>query len=143
MIKLKDEKDREIILKHLQIDMNEEFKAVLQYICHRISAKSIDNGLAEAFKSASLDEMAHILFFSDLITKYGGTPEFSTWDIDKSNDIKVMLEKDIELEQAAVKRYEKQIEDLQDYPELVTILTSVLNDEEDHEVVFLEYLKKQ
>jgi len=142
MVKFKDNRDREEILKHLEINMNEEFRATLQYICHRISAQTQDNMLAEAFKSASLDEMAHILFFSDLITKNGATPEFSNWDIDKSPDIRTMLEKDIELEKVAIKRYRAQIERMKDYPDLVSIITSVLYDEEDHEKEFTRHLEK-
>ena len=143
MVPLKKEEDRAYIVQALNLNMNEEFTAVLQYICHRIAAKGTDGVLAEAFKSASLDEMAHILFFSDLITAYGGVPEFGTWNIDRSTDITTMLEKDIALEQAACRRYQEQIERLQDYPALTEILSSVLRDEEDHESVFTEYLAKR
>jgi bacterioferritin (cytochrome b1) len=142
MIKFKNEKDRLDILSALAINMNEEYRATLQYICHRISAQAIDSMLAEAFKSAALDEMSHILFFSDLITKNGGTPEFSNWNINKSSDIKTMLETDIALERAAEKRYSAQIEQMKGYPELVSIIQSVLCDEEEHESVFTGYLDK-
>ena len=142
MIKFKSDKEREEIIHDLELNMNEEFRATLQYICHRISAQGEDVRLAEAFKSAALDEMAHILFFSDLITKNGGTPGFSNWDVDKSTEIKTMLEKDLELERKAIERYSSQVERMKDYPELVSIITSVLNDEEDHEADFTEYLEK-
>jgi bacterioferritin (cytochrome b1) len=141
-IKFKNDNDKAEILNDLELNMNEEFQATLQYICHRISAQGEDIRLAEAFKSAALDEMAHILFFSDLITKNGGAPRFNSWDVDKSCDIKTMLEKDLELEMKAIERYSSQITRMKDYPELVTIITSVLNDEEDHEKEFTEYLKK-
>ena len=142
MKKFNNEKDREEILNYFEINMNEEFRATLQYICHRISAREADTSLSETFKSAALDEMSHILFFSDIISKYGGTPKFTPWDIDQSSDIKTMLEKDIELEKAAIKRYEGQIEKMKDYPDLTAILESVMNDEMDHETDFQEYLKK-
>jgi rubrerythrin len=48
----------------------------------------------------------------------------------------------LELEMKAIERYSSQITRMKDYPELVTIITSVLNDEEDHENEFTEYLKK-
>lgn len=142
MIKFKSDKDRQDILHDLEVNMNEEFRATLQYTCHRISARGPDGMLAEAFKSAALDEMSHVLYFSDLISKHGGVPGFSNWDIDKSNDLKTMLEMDIELEKSAQKRYSAQLEKMKDYPELVSIITSVLNDEEDHEVEFKRYLDK-
>jgi bacterioferritin (cytochrome b1) len=142
MKKFNNEKDREEILRHFEINMNEEFRATLQYICHRISARETDTALSESFKSAALDEMSHILFFSDIITKYGGTPKFTPWDIDQSSDIKTMLKKDIELEKAAIKRYENQIETIKDYSDLTAILDSVMNDEMDHETDFRAYLDK-
>lgn len=142
MLQFKNDKDKSDILEYLNLNMNEEFRATLQYICHRITAQGIDSLLAESFKSAALDEMAHILFFSDLITKHGETPQFTAWDIDTNSTLKSMLEKDIALEQAARRRYAKQIERLKEYPELITLLASVLHDEEDHEQQFTGYLKK-
>jgi bacterioferritin (cytochrome b1) len=122
--------------------MNEEFRATLQYICHRILAKGKNTVLSESFKSAALDEMSHILFFSDLITKYGGTIQLGEWDTDRSQEIEEMIRKDLELEQAAKARYSSQIEQFRDHPEVRTLLESVLADEEDHEVEFTRYLKE-
>ncbi len=86
---------KEELINALNGNMNSEFRAVLQYICHRISAKNQDIMLAESFKSAALDEMSHMLFFSDLISRYGGTPTFEEWKVDQSSDIKTMLETDL------------------------------------------------
>lgn len=80
MITFESEHDRQEMLDALGLNMNEEFRATLQYICHRILAQEYDHVLSESFKSAALDEMAHILFFSDLITRYGGKPKFTRWD---------------------------------------------------------------
>jgi len=140
MITFKNENDRQELLKALDLDMNEEFRATLQYIAHRILARGENQVLAEAFKSAALDEMSHILFFSDLITKYGGTPHLLHWDIDKSSAIKEMLKQDIALEQAARQRYVSQLERFRDYPEFCSIISSVLADEEDHEDEFSRHL---
>jgi bacterioferritin (cytochrome b1) len=130
------------LLEALNRNMNEEFRATLQYICHRILAKGKNSVLSESFKSAALDEMSHILFFSDLITKYGGTIQLGEWDTDRSQEIEEMIRKDLELEQAAKARYASQIEQFRDYSEVRTLLESVLADEEDHEVEFTRYLKE-
>ena len=143
MIQFKSDNEKQEMLRILELIMNEEFRATLQYICHRISVKGRDDVLADSFKSAALDEMSHILYFSDLITKYGGMPAFAPWEIDTGNDLKAMLEKDVALETAARQRYAAQLERLKEYPELVTLITSVLGDEEDHEEEFLKYLSKQ
>lgn len=93
------------MLDALNGNMNSEFRAVLQYICHRISAKDQDVLLAESFKSAALDEMSHLLFFSDLINRHGGAPVFEKWKVDQSNIISTMLETDLRLEREARERY--------------------------------------
>lgn len=142
MIQYKNKDEQERVLHVLELNMNEEFRATLQYICHRISARGLDEVLADSFKSAALDEMSHILFFSDLITKHGGTPRFTVWNIDQSSDLKAMLEQDIALEQEARQRYAAQLPLMGDYPELLTVLESVLHDEEEHEAGFAAYLAK-
>jgi bacterioferritin (cytochrome b1) len=140
MISFKNESDRLEALQAMEHNMNEEFRATLQYICHRISSKGQEEVLAESFKTAALDEMSHILYFSDLITKFGGTPQFKEWQVDRSNAVKMMLDTDVQLEEAAKQRYREQIERFEGYPELVAMLQSVLDDEEDHEKTFKRYL---
>jgi bacterioferritin (cytochrome b1) len=142
MVQFKKEQDRKDVLNCLTENMNEEFQATLQYICHRISAKGIDDMLSDSFKSAALDEMSHILFFSDLIIKYGGTPRFTPWPIDQSTDVKDMLACDIALEKKARERYSGQLERFADYPELAGIVKNVLDDEGDHETLFADYLAR-
>jgi bacterioferritin (cytochrome b1) len=122
--------------------MNQELRATFQYICHRISAMDSNGLLAESFKTAALDEMTHILYFSDLITKYGGKPRFTEWPIDKSSDLKTMLETDLQLEQEAKVRYSGQIEDFKDFADVMGILQEVLDDENSHEETFQRYSEK-
>ena len=142
MSTIKNESDKHAILEALELNVNEEFRATLQYICHRISSKGKDELLTESFKTAALDEMTHILFFSDLIRKYGGEPRFIDWQIDKSNDLKVMIETDLQLEIAAKQRYKSQLEKFKDYPELTNLIKSVLDDEEEHENSLKRYIRE-
>ena len=131
------------MLDALNGNMNSEFRAVLQYICHRISARNQDSMLAESFKSAALDEMSHMLFFSDLISRYGGTPIFEEWKVDQSNDIRTMLETDLQLEKEARERYARQQELFKEFSDVTTVLAQVLADEADHEETFEQYLEKR
>ncbi len=131
------------MLEALNSNMNSEFRAVLQYICHRISARNEDIMLAESFKSAALDEMSHMLFFSDLISRYGGTPTFDEWKVDQSSDIIVMLKRDLQLEKDARERYTRQLELFKEFSDVTTVLTQVLADETDHEETFQQYLEKR
>ena len=127
------------MLEALNGNMNSEFRAVLQYICHRISARNEDIMLAESFKTAALDEMSHMLFFSDLISRYGGTPRFEEWKVDQSSDIKIMLETDLRLEKEARERYARQLEIFKEYGDVTAVLSNVLADETDHEDTFQRY----
>jgi bacterioferritin (cytochrome b1) len=131
------------MLDALNGNMNSEFRAVLQYICHRISARDQDIMLAESFKSAALDEMSHMLFFSDLISRYGGTPIFEEWKVDQSSDIITMLETDLQLEKEARERYARQVELFKEFSDVTMVLTQVLADETDHEETFEQYLEKR
>jgi bacterioferritin (cytochrome b1) len=137
-----DDQSRARIIELLQGNMNAEFRATLQYICHRISVYKRDSVLGESFKSAALDEMAHILYFSDMIDKLGGTPEFTEWPIHSGTSIKEMLDADIALEQDARTRYAAQLETLQEQPQLHSLIESVLSDEQEHEEEFSAYLDK-
>ncbi len=132
--------NKEELINALNGNMNDEFRAVLQYICHRISARNEDIMLAESFKTAALDEMSHMLFFSDLISRYGGTPRFESWKVDQSSDIEVMLETDLRLEKEARLRYARQLELFHAYTDATSVLSAVLADETDHEETFQRYL---
>ncbi len=137
-----DDTRREQIIALLQQNMNAEFQATLQYICHRISVYRRDSVLGESFKSAALDEMAHILYFSDMIDKLGGTPCFTDWPIHTGSALVEMLQADIALEQEARARYSAQLEILQDQPQLHALIASVLADEEEHHEEFSVCLKR-
>ena len=139
MAEQKDDIGKQKLLHALNLNMNQELRATFQYICHRISAMDTNTLLAESFKTAALDEMTHILYFSDLITKYGGKPQFTEWDIDKSSDLKTMLEADIQLEKEAKVRYSDQIEGFKDFSDVISILEDVLDDENSHEDTFQRY----
>ena len=138
-----ENKRHEELLRALNLNMNQELRATFQYICHRIAAKDSNALLAESFKTAALDEMTHILYFSDLITKYGGKPQFTEWEVDKSSDVKTMLESDLKLEQEAKIRYSEQIDNFKDFADVMTILEDVLDDENSHEETFQRYVESK
>jgi rubrerythrin len=47
------------------------------------------------------------------------------------------------LEKSSTQRYKSQIDRFKEYPDLVAILQSVLDDETDHEELFTRYLKER
>jgi len=135
------ESERKMLLDALNLNMNEELRATFQYICHRIAAHPTNTMLAESFKTAALDEMTHILYFSDLITKYGGKPCLDEWPVDKSSDLKTMLAADLQLEKEAKIRYADQIKRFGAFEDVMRVLQEVWEDEHDHEETFLRYEK--
>jgi bacterioferritin (cytochrome b1) len=135
------EHNREKLLDALNLNVNQELRATFQYICHRIAAHTTDRLLAESFKTAALDEMTHILYFSDLMSKYSGNPSIQEWPVDKSSDVKTMLAADLQLEKEANIRYTDQMERFKDFEDVMIILQDVLDDEKDHEETFLRYEK--
>jgi bacterioferritin (cytochrome b1) len=135
------EHNREKLLDALNLNVNQELRATFQYICHRIAAHTTDRLLAESFKTAALDEMTHILYFSDLMSKYSGNPSIQEWPVDKSSDVKTMLAADLQLEKEAKIRYTDQMERFKDFEDVMIILQDVLDDEKDHEETFLRYEK--
>jgi len=135
------EHQREKLLDALNLNMNEELRATFQYICHRIAAHPTNTLLAESFKTAALDEMTHILYFSDLLSKYGGKPCFHEWPVDKSTDLKTMLATDLQLEKEAKIRYADQIEKFKAFDDVMIVLQDVLDDENDHEETFRRHEK--
>ena len=144
MTEKKEEKKRHgELVRALNLNMNQELRATFQYICHRIAAKDSNTLLAESFKTDALDEMTHILYFSDLITKYGGKPQFTEWEVDKSSDVKTMLKSDLKLEQEARIRYSDQLDNFKDFADVMTILEDVLDDENSHEETFQRYVESK
>ena len=79
----------------------------------------------------------HFPFFN-----ISGTPGLVEWKVDKSAEIKEMIERDVELEQEAEKRYASQLNRFAGYAEFCSIIQSVLADEEGHEEEFNRYLRE-
>ena len=87
-------------------------------------------------EAISVDEMRHMWWLADLITKRGGKPTMEHNELDFGNDdLKSMLKRQIQLESDGIERYNHQI-DIIDDDEVVGVLKHILDEEKRHKKEF-------
>jgi bacterioferritin len=93
-------------------------------------------------EAIAVDEMRHMWWLADLITKRGGKPAMEHKELDfGGDDLKQMLEKQISLETEGIEKYKKQIETTKD-PEVIGVLKHILDEEKRHRKEFNIRLKE-
>lgn len=133
---LKEEEilDTEEILKLLNEDFVRELEASMIYVYNSFIMEDCDP--SRVTEAISVDEMRHMWWLADLITKRGGKPTMEHQELDFSNDeLKVMLKRQIQLETNGIDRYNHQI-DIIDDEEVVGVLKHILDEEKRHRKEF-------
>jgi len=133
---LKEEEilDTEEILKLLNEDFVRELEASMIYVYNSFIMEDCDP--SRVTEAISVDEMRHMWWLADLITKRGGKPKMEHQELDFSNDeLKVMLKRQIQLETNGIDRYNHQI-DIIDDEEVVGVLKHILDEEKRHRKEF-------
>jgi len=93
-------------------------------------------------EAIAVDEMRHMWWLADLITKRGGEPSMEHRALDfGGNDLKAQLERQIVLETEAIDMY-KHIIDVVDDPEVVGVAQHILDEERRHRKEFKERLAR-
>ena len=91
-------------------------------------------------EAIAVDEMRHMWWLADLITKRGGEPSMEHRALDfGGNDLKAQLERQIVLETEAIDMYKHMI-DVVDDPEVVGVAQHILDEEKRHRKEFKERL---
>lgn len=80
-----------------------EYGAIVQYINH--SGLIADRKIKEILQENMLDEILHARRLTEILVKEGATPTISVWPPQTGKELKVLLEEDIEGENAAIKLY--------------------------------------
>ena len=97
-------------------------------------------------EAISVDEMRHMWWLADLITKRGGKPTMEHKELDFGGEsLEDMLRRQIQLESEGIEIYTQQIETIDD-EEVVGVLKHIRDEERRHRKEFrerLENLKKQ
>jgi len=126
--------DTKEIIKLLNEDFVRELEASMIYVYNSFIMKECDP--SRVTEAISVDEMRHMWWLADLITKRGGKPTMEHQELDFSNDdLKIMLKQQIQLETNGINRYNHQI-DIIDDDEVVGVLKHILDEEKRHRTEF-------
>ncbi len=122
------------IIRTLNEDFLRELEATLIYARNSFIMK--DCASSRVTEAIAVDEMRHMWWLADLITKRGGKPTMEHKELDfGGDDLKRMIEKQISLETEGIEKYKKQIETTKD-PEVIGILKHILDEEKRHRKEF-------
>lgn len=96
------------LIKALNEDLAAEWGTIIRYTYQ--SGKSfglLGAELREIFQHESQDELGHAAFLTDVIVDLGGEPSTMPKAFDKPENIKAMLELDLQMELSDVENYTK------------------------------------
>ena len=126
--------DKQEIIKLLNEDFLRELEASMIYVYNSFIIEECDP--SRVTEAISVDEMRHMWWLADLITKRGGKPTMEHKELDFGNeDLKSQLKRQILLESEGIERYQKQIEIIDD-DEVVGVLKHILDEEKRHRKEF-------
>jgi bacterioferritin len=122
--------DKEEIIRILNDDFVTELEATMVYTRNSFVMKECDP--SRVTEGIAVDEMRHMWWLADLMTKRGGKPTMEHKELDfGGDDLSSMLERQIILETEGINKYKKQIETIDD-PEVVGTLKHILDEEKAH-----------
>ncbi|MCK6621955.1 MAG: ferritin-like domain-containing protein [Calditrichaceae bacterium] len=126
---------KEELIKGLNEDLAAEWGTIIRYTYQAGKSFGILGAeLREIFEEETQDELGHAAFLTDVIIDLGGEPTTIPRQFDKPNNLKAMLELDLQMEQGDIENYlkhSKMAEDL-GYVELKMKLEEMAADEAGH-----------
>lgn len=126
--------EKDDVIRILNEDFMRELEATLIYVRNSFIMKDCDP--SKVTEAIAVDEMRHMWWLADLITKRGGKPVMEHKELDfGEDDLRGLLEKQIALETEGIENYKKQIETTND-PEIVGVLKHILDEEKRHRKEF-------
>jgi len=129
------------IIALLNDDFMRELEATLIYVRNSFVMKDCDP--SRVTEAIAVDEMRHMWWLADLITKRGAKPLMQHRELEFPEDegVETMLERQIALETDGIEKYKKQIEIIDD-PEVVGVLKHILDEEKRHRKEFRMRIKQ-
>lgn len=132
--------DTEEIIRLLNENFVRELEATLVYVQNSFLMEECDP--SRVTEAISVDEMRHMWWLADLITKRGGKPTMEHKELDFGGEsLEEMLERQIQLESEGIDIYTHQIEIIDD-EEVVGVLKHIRDEERRHRKEFRERLDK-
>ena len=127
--------NKEDIIKLLNEDFVRELEASMIYVYNSFIIEECDP--SRVTEAISVDEMRHMWWLADLITKRGGKPTMEHKELDFSDDnLESMLKRQIQLESEGIERYNRQIDMIDNDDEVVGVLKHILDEEKRHRKEF-------
>lgn len=128
------------IIRLLNIDFKGELEATMLYTYNAFVIDDCE--ISRLTEGVAGDEMRHMWWLADLITKRGGRPSMEIGKIEyMEEDIKDALRVQIQKETEGIEEYEKHIR-LIDDEEVVGVLRHIIDEEKRHRKEFKEKLEK-
>ena len=132
--------DKKDIIDLLNEDFRRELLASMIYTQNSFIMEECDP--SRVTEAIAVDEMRHMWWLAELITKRGGKPTMEHKELDfGGDDLKGMLQRQIELETTGIERYTHQMRIIDD-DEVVGVLEHILAEEKRHRKEFKERLDK-
>jgi bacterioferritin len=132
--------DKKEIISLLNEDFMRELEATMVYTQNSFLMEDCDP--SRVTEAISVDEMRHMWWLADLITKRGGKPTMQHKELDfGGGTLQEMLERQIQLESEGIDIYTNQIEIIDD-EEVVGVLKHIRDEERRHRKEFRERLEK-
>ncbi|QHN08440.1 ferritin-like domain-containing protein [Methanothermobacter sp. THM-2] len=132
--------DTERIIELLNIDFRHELEATMMYTYNAFVIEDCD--LSRLTEGIAADEMRHMWWLADLITKRGGRPSMEIGKVEYlGEDIIEGLERQIQKETEGIEEYERQIEIIDD-DEVTGVLRHIIDEEKRHRKEFRERLER-
>jgi len=126
--------DKDEIIEFLNDDFVRELEASMIYVYNSFIIEDCDP--SRVTEAISVDEMRHMWWLADLITKRGGKPTMEHKELDfGESDLKSQLKRQIQLETQGIERYTHQIKIIDD-DEVVGVLKHILDEEKRHRKEF-------
>lgn len=126
---------REQLIEGLNIDLANEYQAIITYITYGATVTGIyREEMKEFFMREVPDELRHAEFLANKIAALGGTPVTTPTAVPPAANLKEMLQNVLRAEEDTIARYKQrreQAEQLGDYG-LVNDLEEIISDETKH-----------
>ncbi len=131
--------DKEEIIMMLNLDFVRELEASMIYTQNSFIMEECDP--SRVTEAIAVDEMRHMWWLADLITKRGGKPTMEHKELDfGGDDLKGMLQRQIKIETEGIEIYTRQAELIND-EEVVGVLEHIIAEEKRHRKEFRERLE--
>ncbi|MDI9615302.1 ferritin-like domain-containing protein [Methanothermobacter sp.] len=132
--------DTERIIELLNIDFRHELEATMMYTYNAFVIEDCD--LSRLTEGIAADEMRHMWWLADLITKRGGRPSMEIGKVEYiGEDLIEGLERQIQKETEGIEEYERQIAIIDD-DEVTGVLRHIVDEEKRHRKEFRERLER-